>query len=516
VQSDNSHLTLREYVRIFRRHRLAIAALTLLGAAAALGLALSTQATYTAQASVQVQDLSQDFAAVGAAVPQAQTPQQLASAAAETTTTAAVAARVKQQLGSPRTVSALENSITATVDTSSNFVIVAATDRTARGAAALANAFAQQSVAVSNENARARFSAEAQTLATQISGLAHAAGNSESIFEMQTERAHFLSLASFAQAATVVQPATVPSAPTSPKPAFDAVLGGVIGFILAVLIAFGRVAIDQRVTDGDTVEQLLGYQVIGDLRADALGRAPTRDDGLGPLSPADVESVRIIRRNLDYLTAESPVRTVAVTSALPQEGKSTVAAALAFSAATIGRRTLLVEADMRRPVLAERLGLEREPGLVDLLAGKASLEEVVQVVQIAHPAGSSNGSGPAPPQDSGLVCIVAGSPTGATDELFSSKAFRTMVSDAAAAYDLVVLDCAPLLPVADALEVVSVVDGIVLCVRAHQTTRDQAVAAKTAIRRTPGRPTGIVVTGLSAADDYGSYAYSYAYRSPSE
>jgi polysaccharide biosynthesis transport protein len=509
MQSENNHTTLHDYARTLRRHRVTIAALTILGAAVALSLALSSQTKYSAQASVQVQDPSQYYGAVGSAVAQTETPQQLAAAAAETTTSATVAAQVKVQLRSTRTLSQLENAVTATVDQTSNFVLVQATDHTAQGAAALANAFAGQSAAISNNSARAQFSDEADTLGAKISGLRKSVGNSDAVLELQTERARFLALANFARPVSVVQAATVPSSPSSPKPAFDAVLGAVIGFILAILISFGRSAVDRRVQDGKEVEDLLGVQVIGDLREAALGRAPTRDDGLGPLSHADIESIRIIRRNLDYLNSETKARTIAVTSALPQEGKSTLAAALAFAFATIGRRTLLIEADLRRPVLADRLNLESGPGLVDYLAGKASPQEILQVVT---PTVSQNGSEATPTADNHLVCVVAGSSTDRADEMLSSKAFEMMLAEASSAYDLVVLDCAPLLPVADTLEIVPQVDSVVLCVRANQTTRDQAVAAMTAILRSPPRPLGVVVTAASAADEYGSYAYSYAYK----
>ena len=93
------------------------------------------------------------------------------------------------------------------------------------------------------------------------------------------------------------------------------------------------------------------------------------------------------------------------------------------------------------------------------------------------------------------------------------RAFEQLLADASASHDLVVLDCAPLLPVADTLEILSQVGSVVLCVRANQTTREQALAAKRAIGRFAPRHLGVVVTAASASDSYGSYAYSYAYKS---
>lgn len=511
MPSQTDHMTLYDYVRTLRAHRLVLAVVTVLGAAVALGFALQARPTYTAQASLALRDPSQDYGAVGSAVVQAETPQQLASAGAETTTTADVTKRVKQQLHSGQSVTQLEHSVTASVDQASNFVIVAANAPTAAGAAALANAFAYQSTAISNRNARARFSAEAKALSGKIAAVGKSPRNTDAVLELQTERARFLALGNFAQPAQVVQPATPPSSPSSPTPAFDAVLGGVVGFIIALLIVFGRIAVDRRVRDVQDIERLLEIPFIGDLRADALGRTPVGDNDREPLSPADLESVRIIRRNLDFVTGQDRVRTVVVTSALPQEGKSTLAAALAFSAATIGRRTLLLECDLRRPILAARFGLRAGPGLADYLNREATPKEILQVISTAP---AQNGSQPVTAGQ--LVCIVAGTPTDRTDELLSSVGFQELLGEIGSAYDLVVIDSAPVLPVADTLEIVPLVDGVVLCVRARQTTRDQALAAKAAITRLPTRPLVLVVTAVSPMDGYGSYAYSYAYSAHSD
>ena len=511
--SSKDSLTLRDYVRTVRQHRVLVLVVTVLGAAVALGLALAQPSTYSAQASVAVTDLSQDYAAVGVPIAQEQTQLQIASGAAETTTTPQVARSVKRQLGSPLTIGKLLSKVNASVDQSSNFVVVQANAGTGRSAAHIANAFAQQSVAVSNQSARAGFASAAAAITTKIKQLGPSQANSAGVVEMESERARLLSLSEFAQQASVVEAATVPSSPSSPKPVFDAVLGGVIGLIIAIVIVFARHAFDRRLGDGSEVERLLEFPLLGELGNEALGRSPilehseNSENAADELSDLDIESVRIIRRNLDFLGSKDNVRTVAVTSPLPQEGKSTLATALAFSAAAIGRRTLLLEADLRRPVIAERLNLDLEPGLTDYLTGEADPSAVLQAVSVAP---ATNGSLVTAGQ---LVCIVAGSRTLRADELLSSSRFRELLAEVSSVYDLVVLDCAPILPVADTLEILPLVDSVVLCVRAGQTTRDQALAARAALLRLPPRPIGVVVTAVSPTDEYGSYAYNYAYTS---
>lgn len=506
-RANSEGLTPRDYLRTLRQHRVLVVALTVIGVAAALALALTGPKTYSAQASVAVTDLSQAYAAVGVPIPQAQTQQEVAAGAAETTTTTQFALRVKRQLGSPLSIATLLSKVNASVDPASSFVVVQANDTTGKGAAALANAFASQSVRVSNANARAGFAATASAINAKIKRLGKAQVNSATVIELQSERTRFLELSQFAQQASVVSEASVPSNPSSPKPVFDALLGGIIGLILAIVMAFGRRAFDRRLSAGHEVEELLAFPLLGDLGVDALGRAPGGQDRGGAISDSDVESVRIIRRNLDFLVANDEVRTVAVTSPLPQEGKSTLATALAFSAASIGKRTLLLEADLRRPVIAGRLGLSPDPGLTDYLRGHAEPSAVLQAVSSTT---ATNGS---LVQSGQLVCIAAGTETGRTDELLSSSRFQDLLAEVSAIYDLVVLDCAPILPVADTLEILPFVDSVILCVRLGQTTRDQAHAAGAALLRLPPRPIGVVVTAMPSSDDYGGYAYSYAYRS---
>jgi Mrp family chromosome partitioning ATPase len=111
-----------------------------------------------------------------------------------------------------------------------------------------------------------------------------------------------------------------------------------------------------------------------------------------------------------------------------------------------------------------------------------------------------------------LMAVLAGSRAPEPAELLGSERFRTFVDEVKQDYDVVVIDTSPVLAVVDALEVVSLADAVLLCVRAAKTTREQAAAAKAAIEHLPKRPAGIVVTGIRPRDEgYGYYSYSYSY-----
>ena len=207
-----------------------------------------------------------------------------------------------------------------------------------------------------------------------------------------------------------------------------------------------------------------------------------------------------------------------VTSPLPEEGKSTVAASLAAANAASGRRTLLVECDLRRPSLPARLSVNRSPGLTDYLAGEAGAAEILQVVTLSEgepvlAGGQGRGAAAGAPSTVAgkLVVIAAGSHSVRPAELLGSARFRAFLEQVCAAYDTVVLDTPPLLSVSDTLEMVPFADGVLLCIRADQTTRDQARAVKAALAHLPERTTAVVVTGLKPGreSDYGYYSYAY-------
>ncbi|MDZ7576932.1 MAG: polysaccharide biosynthesis tyrosine autokinase [Candidatus Nanopelagicales bacterium] len=291
---------------------------------------------------------------------------------------------------------------------------------------------------------------------------------------------------------TVTDPATVPESPVSPKKQLTLVLaiwfGLGIGCGLAVLLEFLDTSI-KRVDDLATAAE--GSTVLGVILFDETAA----DNPLVTLNQHSVrgEAFKSVRTNLQYVDVDSPPRAIAVTSALPAEGKTTTACNLAISMAQAGLRVCLVEADFRRPRIAEYLGVDSSVGLTDVLVGRAELADVLlpwnRYLLTVLP------SGPVPPNPS---------------ELLASQHMRSTLAVLRDDFDMVILDSAPLLPVADGAIASAAADGTLLVVRHGKTTRDQLAKALDALSQVDARLVGTVLNFAPAKRSRG-YGYGYGY-----
>jgi capsular exopolysaccharide synthesis family protein len=177
---------------------------------------------------------------------------------------------------------------------------------------------------------------------------------------------------------------------------------------------------------------------------------------------------------------------VLVTSALPQEGKTTVAATLSRSFAQMEWRTLLVDSDMRKPRLHHLFGIERAPGLTDLLQGRVGDEDAVAATDHSH-----------------LDVVPAGSPTQGPAELLQAEVTPALLRRLAARYDYVVIDAPPLISITDTHLLSDYVDGIIFVINGLVTPRDVVQEAREQLQ---GRPVlGVVLNGISTPKKYGYY-----------
>jgi Mrp family chromosome partitioning ATPase/capsular polysaccharide biosynthesis protein len=509
VNETPRYSSLRDYLRVLRAQRLLIIGVTIAFAAAAFVISSLQSKEYAAQASLSFRDISQDLSLVGqGSIPQ-QTPDQRAAINADLVTRPSIATRVRQTLDPNLSVGQIQGAISTQVGTRTNFVIIQATWKDPNFAARLANAYAQEVLRLNTEGLQHQIDNATTALQSKAKSAADRSPLEQQVIQEQIARLQ--TVRELARPVEIAKPATAPAQPSSPRTKRNAVLGGLIGLAFGLLAAFMRDSLDRRLRNTDEVQAELHLPVIGRVPDDALGQTGFANGAVADAG-AHLEAFRMLRTNLEFLQAGSPMKTVMVTSGSPEEGKSTVAMALAGAAAVAGKRTLLVECDLRRPCFADRLGISAQPGLTDYLVGQASPADILQVVKLGS-ALQVNGNGmdageEEPDGYASMVCITAGSNTQMPAEMLGSERFANFLEKVSTAYDLVVLDTSPILAVVDALELAPQVDGLVVCVRLSRTTREEARAARDALGHLPGRPTGVVVTGVRARED-AYYGYTY-------
>jgi capsular exopolysaccharide synthesis family protein len=296
---------------------------------------------------------------------------------------------------------------------------------------------------------------------------------------------------------TVVDPGRVPAKPKSPDvPLYmgAALLGGwILGCCGAVLAN----SLDNKIDTVQELEDMFAQSALGVLPKIELP-VSNSDKSRAVLAVADprsnyIEALRAMRTALLLSQTDVPPKTILVTSGIAGEGKSTCANNFATILAQSGRRTLLIDTDLRRGTLRHRFGLPPGPGLSDLLVG-------LQAVPPIQPA----------PGIENLDVLIAGAiPPNPTD-LLESEAMKNWLQRFRDQYDFIVLDSAPVLPVTDSVALNLITDAALLVVRSRLSERPQVQRSYNLLRRSGKHYVGIVLNGLST-DDSSYYGY-YGYR----
>jgi capsular exopolysaccharide synthesis family protein len=276
--------------------------------------------------------------------------------------------------------------------------------------------------------------------------------------------------------------------PVAPKPLRNLALAALLGLIVGAAVAVLREMLDTTVKTTEALHELASAPVLAGVPFDTDAKA-------GPLvvSPgshsARAEALRQLRTNLQYVDVDRPIKTLVVTSAVPGEGKSSTACGLAVLFAEAGKRVLIIDADLRRPRIAEYLGLEGAVGLTTVLVGKASVDDVVQRYGTDLWVLSS---GFLPPNPS---------------ELLGSQHMAALLDDLREKFDMIIVDCPPLLPVTDGAVVAARADGALLLARSRKTTSTQVAAAVKALESVDARLLGCVLNMVATKGPDAYYYY---------
>jgi len=327
---------------------------------------------------------------------------------------------------------------------------------------------------------------------------------------------------------TIVRPALTPLAPFNiPSKTMIVLTGLVMGLIIGVLLGFGMEVFDTSMGTIEDVESLLKVPVLGvipfmgkeeKIRKGIKKSVSVNDrkaDLIAHYDPKSLpaEAFRTLRSNLEFMRVDKQSKAFLITSSFVQEGKTFNVVNLALSMSQVGKKVLLVEADLRKPVIHKMFGINRIPGLTDYILGNYSWQEIRHTItdvmlgdfeleEILRTPGLDN-----------LNIIPAGTNPPNPAEILRSERFKEFLKEAYKQYDMIFIDAPPVLPVADASQISPLVDGVLLVYTVGKIGRGVLKRAKVSLDTVGGKVVGIVLNNVKpeAGPDYFKYHTQYYY-----
>jgi tyrosine-protein kinase Etk/Wzc len=306
-----------------------------------------------------------------------------------------------------------------------------------------------------------------------------------------------------------------PREPEEPVPAHskrNLVLGAMVGLGLGLGIAFALEYMDNTIRTAEDLSRTLDLSVMGTIpdiqklenmqRKRSGKKKRKRDvdrDDPGLISRYEtkdtvVESYRALRTNLQFASVDKPLRSMLISSPGPMEGKTLTVANLGISFAEMDKRTIIVDADLRRPRQHKLFGVGKEPGLTDYLVGTASLEDVILPTEVDH-----------------LSLIPAGRGSPSSAELLGSNRMSDLIRKLIEEHDMALFDSPPLIPVTDAALMASRMDGVLLVVKYGTTHKDAAHHALEILGKVGAPTIGAILNDVEVVRRFGYYRYYYNY-----
>ena len=448
-------MELRDYVAVLRKYWVSIVVLTVLGLVGATIVTLVTPPTYTARSAVFLAVRGGDSASELAQGATYATNQ--VRSYAQVATTPTVLQPVITNLQLETTPAELAESVTASIPTNTALIEIAVDDRDPELSARVAQAIGEQLVAT-------------------VGQLSPADSNGKR-----------------AVVATIVTPATVPLEKTTPRTTLNLAVGLLAGLLAGFGQAMLRHTLDRSIRTEHDVVRATDHSVIAKVPFDPDAAEHPLVMFSDPHS-LRAEAYRKLRTNLQFLNIAKGTsrRSFVVTSSIAEEGKSTTSINLASTIAEGGEKVLLIDADLRRSTVAKYLNIEGSVGLTTVLIGRASLDDVVQ------PIGTGT-----------FHVVTAGEIPPNPAELLASDAMKQLLHEATTAYDTVVIDAAPLLPVTDAAILSTITSGALVVAASGVVTVPELEDAIDTLDQVNGTALGVVLNKAEVGSGNGYY-YHYS------
>ncbi|MEN3039501.1 MAG: polysaccharide biosynthesis tyrosine autokinase [Candidatus Kryptonium sp.] len=305
----------------------------------------------------------------------------------------------------------------------------------------------------------------------------------------------------------IIDYATPEPKPVSPKVHLNLILSVIIGLGLGVGIVFIREFFDRSVKTPEQLEKK-GFTVLSaipviEIETKLDGKQLKKDEGrniaahlithLSPKSPV-AEAYRVLRTGIQFAKLDRKIKSIVVASSAPKEGKSTTASNLAITMAKADLKTVLLDTDLRRPVLHRVFSVKREPGLTDYLFGKAEIDAIFKQTDVDN-----------------LYLVPCGVVPPNPSELLGSEKMKEFIEYLKSNYDFIIFDTPPLVAVTDALILANQVDGVLLVASAGKTEIDVIDKAREMIHRVGGNVIGVLLNNFDASATYGTYYRYYRY-----
>lgn len=501
-------LSLRDYLRILKRRRLAVILTTLVVLVGAVVFSLQQQKLY--RATVDVLISRQDLAAAVANTPQNpslnEDPARYAATQASIARSAAVAQLALRRAGARNESSRTFLANSSVTPSSTADTLAFQVDNRNRGMAArLANAYASAFTTYKLQLDTASLQNARNQLLQQIAVLAKRG---------DIKSAHYQNLVASEQQLRTMQALqsqdTVLSHPTEgsqiqPQPKRDGLLGLGFGLLLGIAFAFALEALDRRIRTEEEIEEGLGLPVLARIPSPAR-RLRDRfvltmlDDPRG----GHADAVRRLATSILFASPDSPSQVLMVTSAVQREGKSTTVANLAVALARAGHAVALVDLDLRQPTLPSHFGVHRVKGLTDVAVGRATLDDALVKVGVS-PANRGTG---AEASGESLHLLPSGPLPASPGEFVGSEALEARVlAPLRQRFEYVLVDTPPICVVADASILATRVDAVVAVARLGLVQRPALRDLRRQLDASPATALGVAITGDDSGGAYGYSAY---------